>query len=234
MSKFAKARTFQAILQGISHEPTAAATLAKGLGHLLTGLRWALGRPSKGNLSPYFWRLGIAWGAKDPEVSGSMKLHVAALCLVATLALTAGCGQSSSSSAGPANSAAAGPREIDITANDTMHYDTTAISAKPGEALRVVLTNTGVAPLPGMGHNWVLLKAGSDAAAFATAGASSPSTGYIPASLQDEILAKIDLLGPRKSGEADFNAPTTPGDYPYLCTFPAHYLIGMHGILTVK
>ena len=55
-----------------------------------------------------------------------------------------------------------------------------------------------------------------------------------PGSLNDEVVAKIDLLGPRKSGEVEFKAPTTPGDYPYLCTFPAHYQAGMKGVLTVK
>ena len=58
--------------------------------------------------------------------------------------------------------------------------------------------------------------------------------GYIPAALSDEIIAHIDLLGPRKSGEVDFKAPMTPGEYPFLCTFPAHYQTGMKGFLTVK
>jgi len=164
-----------------------------------------------------------------------MKLTFTALTLVATIILAAGCGQNSpSASSGGGGGTPAAPREIDLTANDTMHYDVTAIQAKPGEQLRVVLTNTGTIGLPAMGHNWVLLKAGSDPAAFSAAASTCAATNYIPASLQDEILAKIDLLGPRKSGEADFAAPTTPGDYPYLCTFPAHYLVGMHGILTVK
>jgi azurin len=168
-----------------------------------------------------------------------MKLSFTVPTLVATVVLAAGCGQSSSSSpagAGAAASAApaAGAREIDITANDTMHYDTTAIQAKPGESLKVVLTNVGASPLAIMGHNWILLKADADAAAFAQAASTAKDTNYIPPALENEILAKIDLLGPRKSGEIDFTAPTTPGDYPYLCTFPAHYLVGMHGILTVK
>jgi len=115
-----------------------------------------------------------------------------------------------------------------------MKYDVTALQAKPGEDLKVVMTNAGNTPIEAMGHNWVLLKAGSDAAAFSSAAVASKATGYIPAALQDEIIAKIDLLGPHKSGEVDFKAPTTPGDYPYLCTFPAHYQVGMHGILTVK
>lgn len=155
--------------------------------------------------------------------------------LIAAMSLIlAGCGQKESASAPADTPTPAAPREIDITAGDTMKYDVTAIEAKPGEDLRVVLTNVGSAPLEVMGHNWVLLKAGSDPAAFSTAAISAKDTGYIPASLKDEIIAHIDLLGPRKSGEADFKAPSTPGDYPYLCSFPAHYLSGMHGILTVK
>jgi azurin len=98
----------------------------------------------------------------------------------------------------------------------------------------VVLTNTGTQPKEVMGHNWVLLKPGTDVAAFDAAALSSKDTNYIPAALQDEIIAKIDLLGPHKSGEADFKAPMTPGEYPFLCTFPAHYQTGMKGFLTVK
>ena len=85
-----------------------------------------------------------------------------------------------------------------------------------------------------MVHNFVLLKAGTDVAAFDAAALMSKDTNYIPAALGEQILAKIDLLGPRKSGEVTFKAPTTPGDYPFLCTFPAHYQTGMKGFLTVK
>ena len=91
-----------------------------------------------------------------------------------------------------------------------MKYNMTAIEAKPGEDMKVVLTNNGSQPVEVMGHNWVLLKAGSDVAAFDAAALTSKATDYIPAALADEILAKIDLQGPRKSGEVDFKAPTTP------------------------
>jgi len=115
-----------------------------------------------------------------------------------------------------------------------MKYSITAIEAKPGEDIKVVLTNIGTQPKEVMGHNWVLLKAGSDVAAFDAAALNSKDTGYIPAALGDEIIAHIDLLGPRKSGEVEFKAPMTPGDYNFLCTFPAHYQAGMRGVLTVK
>ena len=161
-----------------------------------------------------------------------MKFRTLFVTFIAGL-LVSGCGQKNVS--GPADSAApTGPRVIEITAGDTMKYSITAIEAKPGEHLDVVLTNTGTNPKEVMGHNWILLKAGSDAAAFSAAASASMETDYIPSSLKGEIIAHIELLGPRKSGEVEFSAPATPGLYPFLCSFPAHYEAGMHGILTVK
>jgi len=154
-----------------------------------------------------------------------------ATCLV--VLVTSGCGQKDTS-ASAAAATLAGPREIEITGGDTMKYSITAIEAKPGEDIKVILTNIGTQPKEVMGHDWVLLKSGVDAAAFDAAALNSKETGYIPAALSDEIIAKIDLLGPRKSGEVEFKAPTVPGDYVFLCTFPAHYQAGMRGVLTVK
>jgi azurin len=85
-----------------------------------------------------------------------------------------------------------------------------------------------------MGHNWILLKAGTDVAAFDAAATASKATDYFPADKADEVIAHIPLMGPRKSGEITFKAPTQPGDYPFLCSFPAHYQVGMKGVLTVK
>jgi len=115
-----------------------------------------------------------------------------------------------------------------------MKYSVTAIEATPGEMLKVVLTNNGTLPKEVMGHDWTLLKAGSDSAAFSLAASTAKATEYVPPDLKDEIIAKIGLLGPHQSGDVTFSAPTTPGDYPYLCSFPAHYQAGMRGILTVK
>jgi azurin len=159
-----------------------------------------------------------------------MKSHLFIATVLAALVVS-GCGQKDSSTTA---SAPPGPREIDITAGDTMKFNVTAIDAKPGEDLKVVLTNIGTQPKEVMGHNWVLLKAGTDVDAFVAAAITAKDSGYIPASLADEVIAHIDILGPRKSGEADFKAPMVPGDYPFLCTFPAHYQSGMKGVLTVK
>jgi azurin len=159
-------------------------------------------------------------------------MKVDSLLALLSLALLTGCGPKDSTA--PAAAAPAGPREIDITAGDTMKFSVTEIDAAPGEDLDVVLTNIGTIPLEVMGHNWVLLKAGSDPAAFSTAAAAAKDTGYLPPSLKDEVLAHIDVLGPRKSGEVRFKAPTEPGTYPFLCSFPAHYFSGMKGTLVVR
>jgi azurin len=161
-----------------------------------------------------------------------MNIRTLFITLAAGL-FASGCGQKSAS-VDVESARAAVPRLIEITAGDTMKYSITAIEAKPGELLKVVLDNVGTVPVEVMGHNWILLKAGSDSAAFSLAASTAKDTGYIPAALKDEIIAHIDLLGPRKSGEVEFPAPTAPGEYPFLCSFPAHFQAGMHGVLTVK
>jgi azurin len=172
-----------------------------------------------------------------------MKIRSLLVPVFAALVVS-GCGQKDTATApvaaapaaAPAAAApapVAGPRVIEITANDQMKYSVTTIEAKAGEKLKVVLTNIGQLPKEAMGHNWVLLKAGSDAMAYATAASTARESEYFPAALESQVIAHIPLLGPRKSGEAVFTVPAA-GEYPFLCTFPAHYAVGMKGTLIVK
>ena len=50
-------------------------------------------------------------------------------------------------------------------------------------------------------------------------------------SLNEGIEMKLD---PGESVEVTFTAPDTPGDRPYICTFPGHYVGGMKGTLIVE
>ena len=131
---------------------------------------------------------------------------------------------------------AAAPRVIKIRAGagNAMKFDVTSISAAPGESIKVVLTHAGTLPKNVMGHNWILLTAGNDPVAFAAAAAPEAENGYIPAKLKDKIVAFIPLLGPGESGDVTFLAPMEPGEYPFLCSFPGHCLVGMKGVLVVK
>jgi|HubBroStandDraft_2_1064218.scaffolds.fasta_scaffold296736_2 azurin len=130
--------------------------------------------------------------------------------------------------------APSGPRTIAFTAGDNMRYNLTQIEAAPGETLHVTLTNTGTLPKEAMGHDWILLQAGADPDAYSRAAVTAKDAGYQPPALAFEVLASIAVLGPAQTGEVTFNAPTQPGAYPFLCSFPAHYQTGMHGVLVVK
>jgi len=170
-----------------------------------------------------------------------MKKYLVLASTVSAL-LLAGCGQKESTAPAanapaPAAAAAAkpaGPRVIEITGGDNMKFNITAIEAKPGEELKIIFSNIGTMPKEAMGHNLVILKKGTDTMAFAMAATTAKATDYIPASMQDAVLAHTAMLGPRKSEELLFKAPTEPGDYPYVCSFPAHYQVGMKGIISVK
>src|SRR3954463_14477459 len=110
--------------------------------------------------------------------------------------LSAGCGQkdatsstatsSGSSTAAAAPAATSGPRTIEITAGDNMKFSLASIEAKPGEELKIVLTNVGTQPKEVMGHNFVLLKSGTDVAGFSAAASASKATDFIPAALQNQ------------------------------------------------
>jgi azurin len=128
------------------------------------------------------------------------------------------------------------PRTIKLRAgvDNAMKFDVSTITVAPGESIKVVLTNHMTLPKEVMGHNWVLLTAGADPVSFAAAAAPEAANGYIPSKLKDKILAVIPLLGPNETGEITFKAPSAPGEYPFLCSFPAHCLTGMKGMLVVK
>ena len=126
------------------------------------------------------------------------------------------------------------PRTILITANDNMKYSLTHIDAHPGETLHVQFRNEGTLPKDVMAHNWVLLKAGKDANAYAAAALQAKDQDYQPKALAADVLASIPLQGAHREGEVTFEVPAMPGKYTYLCSFPAHCQIGMRGELIVK
>ena len=127
-----------------------------------------------------------------------------------------------------------GPRTIEITAGDNMKFNLNSIEASPGEEIKVVLTNIGTQPKEVMGHNWVLLKAGVDAAAWDAAAAQAKTEDYLPQAKMGDVIIHTKLLGPKQSDEVTFKAPMEKGDYTFLCSFPAHFQVGMRGTLTVK
>jgi azurin len=86
----------------------------------------------------------------------------------------------------------------------------------------------------GFWHNFVLLKKGKDPAKFANASAAHKPDGYIDPELADWIIARTDMVGGGDKDSVIFQAPSDPGEYEYVCTFPGHFAAGMRGILKVE
>jgi azurin len=124
-------------------------------------------------------------------------------------------------------------RAIEITADDTMKFSLTEIPAKPGEKLSLTLVNLGTTPKFSMGHNWLLVAPMADMQPFLVAAAEAMTTEYVPVAQKDRVLAATKLLGPKERDTVTFTAPTTPGRYEFLCSFPGHYQVGMRGVLIV-
>lgn len=133
-----------------------------------------------------------------------------------------------------AKPAAKGVRTVELTGGDTMKFDKTEITARPGETLRIVLKSIGTMPKIAMGHNVVVLKLGTDQAAFNTAAFSARETDFVPPDMKDAVLAATKLAGPGETVDVTFKVPAKVGDYPYLCSFPGHFALGMRGKLIVK
>lgn len=131
-------------------------------------------------------------------------------------------------------SAQAKPRVVTIAASDNLAFSMTAITAKPGETLRVVLSTKSMQPKTTMAHNFVLLAPGTNPDGFAMMAAMARATDYIPVALKDKILVATKMAGNGETVTAEFKAPTKPGQYVYICTFPGHLSGGMRGVLNVR
>ncbi len=156
------------------------------------------------------------------------------------LIMLGGCGRSENREGTPARSAAAPTANADgavvhvINSDDKMRFDIARLEVTAGDRLVVELRNTGKMPKEAMGHNWVLLRKDADVQAYVNAAVVARTTEYLPAALSDQVVAATKLLGPGQRERVTFTAPTEPGNYVYLCTFPGHFGAGMRGVLVVN
>jgi azurin len=116
---------------------------------------------------------------------------------------------------------------------DTAGKPMTGFTVKAGKPVVIKFANTSTAaPQP---HNILICKPGKDGAITQAAMAmmTDPTAlekGYLPES--DDIFAHSNLLQPGETEEIKFTAPEA-GSYPYLCTFPGHFIL-MKGVMTVE
>ncbi len=86
-----------------------------------------------------------------------------------------------------------------------------------------------------MQHNLVIIKRGTTEKVGAAADKLAQTgyaakVNYVPK--MSEVLASTPLIDPNGRFTLTFKVPDTPGNYPYICTFPGHWRI-MRGILKV-
>jgi azurin len=78
------------------------------------------------------------------------------------------------------------------------------------------------------------LKSASVVDPFVSDAPQAATTDYIPPARKADMLAHTKLLGPKEKDSVTFQAPSEPGRYPFLCSFPGHYQVGMKGELIVE
>jgi putative heme-binding domain-containing protein len=116
------------------------------------------------------------------------------------------------------------------TLTDQMLFDKDRLVIQAGKPVEFAFENTDIMP-----HNFVIVQPGSleEIGNLAEVQATQPGAverHYVPNS--NKVLLKSKLLQPRNAERIPFTAPTTPGIYPYVCTYPGHWR-RMYGALYV-
>jgi putative heme-binding domain-containing protein len=113
---------------------------------------------------------------------------------------------------------------------ERMAYDKDIIAIRAGKPVEFIFENTDLMP-----HNFVIAQPGSleELGKLSEATAQQPDAAarhFVPQS--PKVLLGSVLLQPRESQKLSFTAPTQPGVYPYVCTYPGHWR-RMYGALYV-
>jgi putative heme-binding domain-containing protein len=131
----------------------------------------------------------------------------------------------------PWRSTIRGARIVRIEAGKNLTYSVRSFTARADEPIQLVFLNPDVVP-----HNWALARPGTlskvgDLANKIIAEPDAASRHYIPRT--DDIIAYSDIVAPQEETKIFFRAPKEPGRYPYLCTFPGHWMV-MNGEMIVE
>jgi azurin len=120
------------------------------------------------------------------------------------------------------------------TAENNLMFNPKSLTVHAGQDVTLTFKNTATAD-SGLSHSLAVLmpgKADEVSAAGASAGASK---GYLADSpdVKKDVIAHTHLVKPGQSETIHFTAPSTPGDYPFICTYPSHFP-SMQGTLKVE
>ncbi len=121
-------------------------------------------------------------------------------------------------------------RSLEIGMKPGMLFDRSVLEAKAGErvALRVVNNDP-----TGLMHNFVLCAPGGVETVVRQSlllGERGIELNYVPEI--PEVLAATPQIAPQRQFVLYFQAPQSPGSYPFVCTYPGHGVL-MRGVLEV-
>ena len=122
-------------------------------------------------------------------------------------------------------------RKIEVGAKPVMKFDKEELSAKAGEKVAIVFTNSDPT---GIMHNLAVCTPGSREKVVAAALAIGPKAieqNFVPDI--PEVLGSTPQVAPGRRYTLYMTIPDQPGDYVYVCTYPGHGQL-MHGILKVS
>jgi putative heme-binding domain-containing protein len=122
-------------------------------------------------------------------------------------------------------------KPIAMEAGKNLSFETRTFTVRAGETIKLTFTNPDVVP-----HNWILVKPGSlervgDLVNKLVADPEAVTRHYVPQT--DDVLCYTDIVPPRESFVIFFRAPSQKGRYPYLCSFPGHWMV-MNGQMIVE
>jgi azurin len=122
-------------------------------------------------------------------------------------------------------------RAIRIDAGPNLTFSPRELRVHAGEPLAITFHNPDAVP-----HNWVLAKPGTlesvgDLANKLIADPNAMLRHYVPKT--DDVLTYTDVVAPKEQFTVFIHAPAEAGKYPFLCTFPGHWMV-MNGQLIVE
>ena len=123
------------------------------------------------------------------------------------------------------------PVSIDIsTQGNELLFDKKLIQVKANQPVRLTFHNAADGS-SGLEHTWVLVKPGTQDKVATEAVSVGAAKNYIPD--DSAVLAHTEIVKPGESQTIAFKAPSRPGKYPYICSFPAHSQM-LKGVMEVK
>src|SRR5205085_12547408 len=127
-------------------------------------------------------------------------------------------------------------KKVEISCQpERMLFTLKQFAVTPGQPVKIVFTNPDATD-----HNLVLVKpdALAEVGMAANEMAKDPknaNSDFVPASKRELILHASPMIGPTRKSLVHvlrFRAPAEPGIYPYVCTFPGHWVL-MNGEMIV-